>query len=128
LYERVVDGEDIEDGVGAAVPRYGAYSYRAHGYADASLRGESGGRFRIHLHRERGRAAASIRALPVRLPQLAELGLPSGIEALTRLPYGLVLIGGPTGSGKTTTVAALVDVINRRVAKHIVTIERPIVY
>lgn len=128
LPEAVLDGEDIEESVVPALPRYAADSYRAKGYADASLRRESGGRFRINLHRERGRAAASIRALPVRPPQLAELGLPSGIEALTRLPYGLVLIGGPTGSGKTTTVAALVDVINRRDAKHIVTIEDPIEY
>jgi twitching motility protein PilT len=64
----------------------------------------------------------------LRPPQFAELGLPPGIEALTRLPHGLVLIGGPTGSGKTTTLAALVDVINRRDAKHIVTIEDPIEY
>ena len=57
-----------------------------------------------------------------------ELSLPPVVEALTRLPSGLVLVGGPTGSGKTTTVAALVDVINRRDAKHIVTIEDPIEY
>jgi hypothetical protein len=57
--------------------------------------------------------AASIRALPLHPPQLGELALPPGIEALTKLPHGLVLIGGPTGSGKTTTLAALVDVINR---------------
>ena len=56
------------------------------------------------------------------------LALPAGLEALTRIPHGLVLVGGATGSGKTTTVAALVDVINRRDAKHIVTIEDPIEY
>ncbi|MDE3154387.1 MAG: Flp pilus assembly complex ATPase component TadA, partial [Acidobacteriota bacterium] len=77
---------------------------------------------------ERGRPAASIRALPAAPPRLAELGLPANLERLTRLPYGLVLIGGPTGSGKTTTLAALVDHVNRRDAKHIVTIEDPIEY
>jgi twitching motility protein PilT len=127
LPEPVLDGEEIEECVVPALPRYAADSYRANGCADASLR-RSGGRFRINVHRERGRAAASIRALPVRPPQLTELGLPPGIEALTRLPHGLVLIGGPTGSGKTTTVAALVDAMNRRDAKHIVTIEDPIEY
>lgn len=126
LPEAVLDGQEIEESVVPALPRHAVDSFRAKGSADASLRCASGGRFRINLHRERGRTAASIRALPVRPPQLAELGLPPGIEALTRLPYGLVLIGGPTGSGKTTTVAALVDLINRRDAKHIVTIEDPI--
>jgi twitching motility protein PilT len=56
------------------------------------------------------------------------LGLPRHVSGLTRLPYGLVLVGGPTGSGKTTTLAALVDEINRRDAKHILTIEDPIEY
>ena len=61
-------------------------------------------------------------------PLLSELGLPAQLEQITRLPYGLVLVGGATGSGKTTTVAALVDAINRRDARHIVTIEDPIEY
>jgi twitching motility protein PilT len=59
---------------------------------------------------------------------LSELSLPTNILGLTRLPYGLVLVGGPTGSGKTTTLAALVNEINRRDAKHIITIEDPIEY
>jgi twitching motility protein PilT len=66
--------------------------------------------------------------LPARPPRLSELGLPTNVLGLNRLPYGLVLIGGPTGSGKTTTLAALVDDINRREAKHIITIEDPIEY
>src|SRR5690606_37069383 len=119
LHEPVLDGDEIEAQVLPAMPPHAASSYRAHGHADASLRSGPGGRFRINLHRERGRAAASIRALPLRPPRLDELGLPPAIEALTRLPHGLVLVGGPTGSGKTTTVAALVDLINRRDARHI---------
>ena len=103
-------------------------SYRRLGSADASFRLDDAGRFRVNLHRERGRAAASIRALPLRPPRLDELALPPGIEALTKIPSGLILVGGPTGSGKTTTVAALVDLINRRDAKHIITIEDPIEY
>jgi twitching motility protein PilT len=128
LSEPLLDGDDIEENVLPALPAHAADSYRTNGHADASLRRGSGGRFRVNLHRDRGRAAASIRALPTRPPQLGELGLPAGIEALTRIPYGLVLVGGPTGSGKTTTVAALVDHINRRDARHIVTIEDPIEY
>jgi twitching motility protein PilT len=128
LPESALGGEEIEECVLAALPVHAAGRYRTHGSADASFRRGPEGRFRINLHRERGRAAATIRALPLRPPQLADLALPASIEALTRLPYGLVLVGGPTGSGKTTTVAALVDVINRRDAKHIVTIEDPIEY
>ena len=66
--------------------------------------------------------------LPARVPRLATLGLPPAVELLAQLPRGLVLIGGPTGSGKTTTLAALVEEINRRDARHIVTIEDPIEY
>jgi twitching motility protein PilT len=128
LPEGPLDGEEIEDAVLPAMPTHAAAHYRANGLADASIRRGAGIRFRINLHRERGRAAASIRLLPARPPQLAELNLPPSVEALTRLPHGLVLIGGATGSGKSTTVAALVDLINRRDAKHIVKIEDPIEY
>ena len=128
LPEASLDGEEIEESVLPALPQHAAEQYRKTGCADASFRRASTGRFRINLHRERGRAAASIRALPLHPPQLSELDLPPGIEALTNLQHGLVLIGGPTGCGKTTTVAALVDVINRRDAKHIITIEDPIEY
>jgi twitching motility protein PilT len=128
LPEPALDGEEIEESILPVLPPHAAEQYRKAGCADASFRREARGRFRINLHRERGRAAASIRALPLHPPQLSELALPPGIEALTKLPHGLVLIGGPTGSGKTTTLAALVDVINRRDAKHIVTIEDPIEY
>lgn len=127
LSEAPLDGDDIENAVLPDLPAHAVADYRAHGHADSSIRIASA-RFRINLHRERGRAAASVRALPAKPPQLAELGLPPSVEALTRLPHGLVLIGGPTGSGKSTTVAALVDAINRRDAKHIVTIEDPIEY
>jgi twitching motility protein PilT len=66
--------------------------------------------------------------LPRQVPALASLDLPPGTETLARLPRGLVVIGGATGSGKTTTVAALVDEINRRDARHVITIEDPIEY
>lgn len=128
LAEPVLEADEIEAAVLPSLPPHAAESYRSKGYADASLRRADLGRFRVNFHRERGRPAVTVRALPVEPPRLPDLGLPANIEALTRLPYGLVLIGGPTGSGKTTTVAALIDVINRRDAKHIVTIEDPIEY
>ena len=110
------------------LPPHAQRAYREHGIADASRRVAGVGRFRINLHRERGRAAAAIRMLPTQVPALATLDLPPGTELLSRLPRGLVIVGGATGSGKTTTVAALVDEINRRDAKHIITIEDPIEY
>ena len=128
LPEGVLDGEAVEATVLPALPSHARQAYDAGGVADASYSIGSLGRFRINLHRERGRPAAAIRALPTRVPRLAELGLPPSIEALSRLPYGLVLIGGPTGSGKSTTLAALVAEINGRDARHIVTIEDPIEY
>jgi len=128
LAEGPLDGVDVEEAVIAALAPHARRIYRQAQIADGSFRVNGLGRFRINLHRERGRAAAAVRALPSRVPRLASLGLPASVELLTRLPRGLVLIGGATGSGKTTTLAAIVDEINRRDARHIVTIEDPIEY
>jgi twitching motility protein PilT len=128
LDEGPLDGIDIEEAVLPALPPHAQRQYRSAQIADASFRISGLGRFRINLHRERGRAAAAIRLLPTRVPALATLKLPPAIDALARLPRGLVLVGGATGSGKTTTLAALVEEINRRDARHIVTIEDPIEY
>ena len=124
----VLDGTDIEEAVAPLLPPHAARRYRETGVADASLRFAELGRFRLNLHRERGRAAAAIRALPTRVPRLSELALPPEVEALTSLGRGLVLIGGATGAGKTTTLAALIGEINRRDARHIITVEDPIEY
>lgn len=124
----VLDGTDIEEVVVPLLPPYAARNYAQHGVADASLRFPELGRFRLNLHRERGRAAAAIRVLPARVPRLADLALPPEVAALSTLSRGLVLIGGATGSGKTTTMAALIDEINRRDARHLITVEDPIEY
>jgi twitching motility protein PilT len=128
LAEGPLDGVDIEEAVLPALPPHARRIYRQSLIADGSFRVQGLGRFRINLHRERGRAAAAIRALPTKVPLLSTLGLPPGVAQLAELPRGLVLIGGPTGSGKTTTLAALVHEINRRDARHVVTIEDPIEY
>jgi twitching motility protein PilT len=123
-----LDGADIEEMVLPELPPYAQRQFRETGIADASRRVPGVGRFRVNLHRERGRPAAAIRMLPRRVPSLTSLDLPPGTDLLSKLPRGLVLIGGATGSGKTTTLAALIDDINRREAKHIITIEDPIEY
>ena len=126
MSEPPLEGEAIEAAVLPLLHPQALDRYRNQGAADVSLRRAGLGRFRVNLHRERGRAAATIRALPSQPPLLSELGLPPQVEQITRLHHGLVLVGGATGSGKTTTVAALVNEINRRDAKHIITIEDPI--
>jgi twitching motility protein PilT len=123
-----LDGPEIEACVLPALTSHALHLYRESCIADSSYQIPGLGRFRINLHRERGHAAATIRVLPARVPSLRELNLPPSVEALAHLPRGLVLIGGPAGSGKSTTLAALVDDINRREARHIVIIEDPIEY
>lgn len=123
-----LNGAEIEGAVLPALTAHALELYRKSQIADSSYRVAGLGRFRINLHRERGHAAAAIRALPQKVPTLRELNLPPSVEMLARLPRGLVLIGGPAGSGKSTTLAALIDDINRRESRHIVTIEDPIEY
>jgi twitching motility protein PilT len=89
---------------------------------------ESIGRFRANIHNQRGTMAASVRLLPARIPSLESLHLPPVLARLTERRQGLVLITGPTGCGKTSTLAALIDLINSRRRDHIVTIEDPVEY
>ena len=126
--ETVLTGPAIEHAVLPAVPPHAREVYARDGIADASFGVAGLGRFRVNLHRERGRGAATIRALPRTVPRLSTLSLPRQVEQLTHLSRGLVLVGGGTGSGKSTTLAALVDDINRREARHIITIEDPVEY
>jgi twitching motility protein PilT len=98
------------------------------GAVDLSVRVAGLGRFRVNLHRTRSGIAAALRVLPQRIPPLQELGLPESLYELTKTARGLVLVTGATGSGKTTTLAALVDRINRSERRHVVTIEDPVEY
>lgn len=84
------------------------------------------GRFRVNAFHEKGNIAASLRLIPNEIKNVQELGLPNVITTFADYPRGLVLITGPTGSGKSTTLAALVDKINSERAHHIITIEDPI--
>jgi len=86
------------------------------------------GRFRVNVYWQRGAVSAALRCIPSRIPTLEELGLPAVMKDLTRLPRGLILVTGPTGSGKSTSQAAMIDMINSERAVHIVTIEDPIEY
>jgi twitching motility protein PilT len=83
-------------------------------------------RFRVNVFQQRDAMAAVMRVIPFEIKQIDELGIPSQITNFAYLPRGFVLVTGPTGSGKSTTLASLIDVINRERAVHIITIEDPI--
>src|SRR2546421_9490329 len=83
-------------------------------------------RFRVNVYFQRETLGAAFRLIPAEIKTLEELGIPSSLHALTDRPRGLVLVTGPTGSGKSTTLAALIDEINRKRHEHILTIEDPI--
>src|SRR4051812_17978874 len=93
LSETPLDGDEIETAVLPLLPQHAVKAFHEHGSCDTSLRREGLGRFRVNLHRERGRAAATVRALPVKLPRLADLALPEQVARLSSLPHGLVLVG-----------------------------------
>jgi twitching motility protein PilT len=84
------------------------------------------GRFRVNAFHERGNLAAALRLIPNEIKTIAELGLPPIVNSFANYPRGLVLVTGPTGSGKSTTLAAMIDQINNEKAHHIITIEDPI--
>ncbi|MHB1234560.1 MAG: type IV pilus twitching motility protein PilT [Microbacteriaceae bacterium] len=83
-------------------------------------------RFRVNFYQQRGAAGAAFRIIPTEIKKLGDLGVPESVGAFAQLPRGLVLVTGPTGSGKSTTLAALIDLANRTRADHIVTVEDPI--
>lgn len=85
-------------------------------------------RFRANAFHERGNIALALRLIPTEIRTVEQLGLPSAVKEMTEYPRGLVLVTGPTGSGKSTTLAAMIDRININQSKHIITIEDPIEY
>jgi twitching motility protein PilT len=85
-------------------------------------------RFRVSIYRQKGLLGIALRLIPRRMMTLDEIGLPESVRQLLFLPRGLILVTGPTGSGKTTTLAGMLDVINATTDSHIITIEDPIEY
>ena len=86
------------------------------------------GRFRVNAHYQRESIAIAFRSISDKIPPLETLNLPEAVEKLVDLPRGLVLVTGDTGSGKSTTMAAIVDAMNKKYRKHIITLEDPIEY
>jgi len=102
--------------------------FAADGEVDFSYAIEDVARFRVNAFRQRGTISLVCRAIPFGVPTLEQLGLPDAIRELAEEPRGIVLLTGTTGSGKSTTLAAMIDHINSTFARHVVTIEDPIEY
>ncbi|OQP06332.1 type IV pili twitching motility protein PilT [Geobacillus sp. 46C-IIa] len=85
-------------------------------------------RFRFNVFKQRSCVSLAVRLIPLRIPTLEELGMPSVLKRIAEKPHGLVLVTGPTGSGKSTTLAAMIDYMNKTMSKHIITLEDPIEY
>jgi len=95
---------------------------------DFSYEVEGLGRYRVNAHMQRSTIGFALRTIKTEVPALASLGLPDVISRLTYLPRGLVLVTGDTGSGKTTTLASMIQTMNQRYRKHIITLEDPVEY
>lgn len=98
------------------------------GEVDFSVSLDDGTRFRVNAYKQKGNYALAIRVINIIIPSFEELNLPLSIATFTQKNKGLVLVTGPTGSGKSTTLASLIDVINKNRQTHIITLEDPIEY
>jgi twitching motility protein PilT len=113
LSEMLSDNEKLEE-------------FQADNEVDFSYAVEGLGRFRVNAFRQRGSVSIVMRAIPVMIKAVTELGLPESVTTLAEQERGIILLTGTTGSGKSTTLAAMIDHMNRTMSKHIVTIEDPI--
>jgi twitching motility protein PilT len=110
----------------AVMPKNRAEEFIETGEADFAHSVAGLGRFRVNVHRQRGCVGLVMRRVQSSIPSFDSLGLPVSVRRLAENPRGLVLVTGPTGSGKTTTLAAMIDHINSTMSRHIVTVEDPI--
>jgi twitching motility protein PilT len=124
-YRAITEG-DFYNLVGPITPPRIWNAYQETGDVDFAYQMGAQARFRVNLFRQENGSAAVFRLIPPRVPTIEELGLPAPVAALFEAQRGLVLITGPTGSGKSTTLAGILDRINKRFAYHVITIEDPI--
>jgi len=119
---------DVETLVRAITSDFNLQRVQESGTADFAIAFRDTARFRVSVFRQKGHLGLVIRQIPRKMLSLAEIGLPPAVRPLLDLPRGLILVTGPTGSGKTTTLASMIDVINRTRRSHIITVEDPVEY
>lgn len=125
---RILSGEDVRGLVKPLLTEEQAKELETNRALDFCFVRDGMGRFRTNVHYQRGTLAASMRLLPAQIPSVESLHLPAVVTRLTERKQGLILLTGPTGCGKTSTMAALIDLINERRREHIITIEDPVEY
>jgi twitching motility protein PilT len=125
---KVVDAEDAERMVYSLLSPEQAAAFEEDLQVDFSFGLPGLGRFRVNAFHQRSACALALRVVPFRVRSLDELGAPRSCTTLLNKPYGIVLVVGPTGSGKSTTLAAMIDKINETKPVHILTIEDPVEY
>ncbi len=123
---RELSTEDVEDMLGEVMTREQKQHLAECSSVDFAYQSETVGRFRVNMYRHTHGLAAAMRVIPSKIPDLDSLGMPPTVKSTTEVPKGLTLVTGPTGSGKSTTLAAMIDYINQVRRGHIVTIEDPI--
>lgn len=124
----VLKPDDTIDCIKQCIPDRSLKRLEETGEVDFSFSELGLGRYRVNAFRQRGTYAMVVRVQPFVIPGFDTLQLPSSVKEVTNYPSGLVLVTGVTGSGKSTTLASLIDVINENYAKHIITVEDPIEY
>lgn len=123
-----VPGETVERWVKSILNEQQMQIFETRHECDLALTAEGLGRFRVNVYRQRGLINAAFRAIPNVIPSFEKLKLPSVVRKLADEPRGLILVTGTTGSGKSTTLAAMIDYVNANRSRHIITIEDPIEY
>ncbi len=128
LETKVLEPEDTVALMKAITPDRNQQEIQEEGGTDFGFAFGDAGRFRVSVFRQKGNLAVVLRLIPSRFFSFKEIGLPTICQALCRRPRGLFLVTGPTGSGKTTTLASMLNYINENFDRHIVTVEEPIEY
>lgn len=124
----VLSPTDTEQMARAIVPEHMWTRFETDGELDLSYSLSGVSRFRVNVFKQRGCISLAIRIVPTKIPTLEELQLPDVLKKMVTKPQGLILVTGPTGSGKSTTLAAMIDYMNKTMRKHIITLEDPIEY